>query len=160
MKYIELLTADRTIVSVISTEQPSFVKYVRRNNIFVGCRENEAEAICIDNQIACLPGHEYIKSVRDDVILDAIFIDQFEYDRLNYLASTKEDEEPQVNDTEQSTTENIMSELDFKVELVKLKEATNKYFKTVSDPSTNSIAKIRAAAQQSLEGTSTSAEDV
>jgi hypothetical protein len=158
MKNMELLADDGTVVGVAAVEQPNYLKYIARHDIFVGCREDEAQAVMIDNQICYLTGHEGIRSVRDDILLNAVFIDKDEYDRLEYLATVEpepvEQETGESEPVEQTTVETVMSDLDVKVELLKLRakdEATTQFFKTVMDPSTNSIAKIRAAAQQCID---------
>jgi hypothetical protein len=158
MKYMELLADDGTVVGVVAAEQPNYLRYVQRHDIFVGCTESEAQAVMIDNQICYLTGREGIRSVRDDILLNAVFIDKDEYDRLEYLATVEpepvEQEAGESEPVEQTGTETVMTDLDVKVELLKLRakdEATTRFFKTVMDPTTNSIAKIRAAAQQCID---------
>ena len=156
MKYMELLADDGTVVGVAADEQPNYLKYIQRHNIFIGCREDEAQAVSVDNQICYLTGHEDIKGVRDDILLNAVFIDKDEYDRLEYLATVEPETEEQQEageslPVEQGSSEVVLSDLDVKVELLKLRakdKATTQFLKTVMDPTTNSIAKIRAAAQE------------
>ena len=172
MKYMELVADNGTVISVAAVEQPNYVRYVKRHNIFVGCTEKEAEAVAVENQICYLADHEDLKSVKDDIILNAVFIDKDEYDRLSYLATVEPEEAQGVGENEpgeQPTSPEVMSDLDVKLEVLKLKatveemqkgivspsadEATVKFYETLSDSSTNSIAKIRAAAQQYLADT-------
>lgn len=158
MKYMELLADDGTVVGVAAEEQPNYVKYIARHDIFIGCREDEAQAVMIVDQICYLTGHEDLRSVRDDIILNAVFIDEYEYERLIYLATAEPEPVEQGagegEPVEQTAAESVMTDLEVRVELLKLRakdEATTRFFKTVMDPSTNSIAKIRAAAQQCID---------
>lgn len=158
MKYMELLADDGSVIGVVATEQPNYLRYVQRHDIFIGCTETEAQAVAVDNKICYLTGHEDIKSVRDDILLNAVFIDKDEYDRLEYLATAEPETEDQQEAGEsesvvQGSSGEVLSDLDVKVELLKLRakdEATTQFFKTVMDPNTNSIAKIRAAAKECM----------
>ena len=174
MRYMELVALDGTIVGVVSEEQPNFLRYSHSVNLFLGCTETEADSVMIDNQICYLNGHEELQSVRDDIFLNAVFIDEDEYNRLSYLASVEEggvsDENDEVTQ-DNGMDETILTDLDYKVEVLRLKEqveelqkngvaspvndeATQRFYETLSSSSTNTIAQIRAAAQQYLDDTS------
>lgn len=174
MRYMELMSDNGSIVSVVAVDEPNFLRYIPQQDIFVGCREDEAIAVGFDNTICCLDGHEDIKGVRDNIILNAVFIDEDEYNRLSYLASVEEggvsDENDEVTQ-DNGMGETILTDLEYKIEVLRLKEqveelqkngvaspvndeATQRFYETLSSSSTNTIAKIRAAAQQYLDDTS------
>ena len=113
------------------------------------------------------------KRFRNDIVLSAFFIDKDEYDRLVYLSENPE--QPKQDDIEENTDvvnnkqPEILTMAQVAIELQNIKadvanlqssaplndDATVKFYETLSDSSTNSIAKIRAAAQQYLDDTAT-----
>ena len=123
MRYMELIADDGTVVGVAEVETPCFVRYVERHDSFIGCKENDAQAVIVGDHICCLTGHEDIKSVKDDIVLNAIFIDKDEYDRLEYLdnlePSPDEPEDDEPVEPEDDT------KLDIKVELIRLRTEVN-----------------------------------
>ena len=130
-------------------------------------------------QIYALGGNELIKSVKDDIVLNAFFVDKDEYDRIDYLLKNFDDTSDTTENTENTDSEyqsqetsDVVTMAQLSAEIIGLKseisslksspqlndEATVKFYETLSNSSTNSIAKIRQAAQQYLEDTSTTTE--
>lgn len=179
MRYIALKTVDGTIVGVEAVDEPDFVRYSSRHDIFIGCTEKEAQGIVSPDgkSIYEIGNNEQLKSIRDDIVLNAFFIDKDEYDRLCFLFENSGSVDDYLNETEVSSVpeegpsevitmlqlaENLES---LKKEVANIKtlsplndEATIKFYETLSSSSTNSIAKIRNAAQQYLDDTAAVSE--
>lgn len=182
MKYIELRDESGLIVGAEAMESPNYLRYVARHNIFVGCTESQAQGIVSKdgNSIYALGGNELIKSVKDDIVLNAFFVDKDEYDRIDYLLNNSDDTSDTTENTEKTDSESqsqetseVLTMAQLSAEIIGLKseisslksspqvndEATVKFYETLSNSATNSIAKIRQAAQQYLDDTSNIAAD-
>lgn len=184
MRYIKLCDASGLVVGAEKLENPAFVKYIRRNDIFVGCLESQAQGIVSTNGNSIyIINNSNLQSIKDDIVLSAFFIDEDEYERIMFLI--EENENPSDNNSELNNTEgeNIsddnnksemltlaqvvvqLNQLERQVSQMSLAtpvndEATTKFYETLSSTNTNSIAKIRQAAQQYLDDTSSIEREV
>lgn len=182
MRYIKICDSSGTIVGVEKLDNPSFVKYVKRNDLFIGCVENQAQGIVSsDGKSIYMINNSNLKSIKDDIVLNAFFVDEDEFERISFLlenSKSSSDDNSDINnpdankEPEDDSTSEVLTLAQVVVQLSKLQkqveemnmtspvndEATTKFYETLSSSSTNSIAKIRQAAQQYLEDTSTTTE--
>lgn len=124
-----------------------------------------------------------LQSIKDDIVLSAFFIDEDEYKRIMFLIEesknqinedTKIDESEDNGNSDKNNTSEVLTLAQIAVQLSQLKrqvnqismitpindEATTKFYETLSSANTNSIAKIRQAAQQYLDDTSSNESEV
>lgn len=182
MRYIKLCDSSGTIVGVEKLDNPSFVKYVKRNDLFIGCVENQAQGIVSsDGNSIYIFNNSNLQSIKDDIVLSAFFIDEDEYKRIMFLIEenkinedTKIDESEDNGNSDKNNTSEVLTLAQIAVQLSQLKrqvnqismttpindEATTKFYETLSSANTNSIAKIRQAAQQYLDDTSSNESEV
>lgn len=180
--YIGLKTSENAsesagvTVGAEAIENPVFLRLQKRRSILVGCTEKEAQGIqsVSGNSVYQLEGREEIPAeIENKSEYVAFYTDEYEYERLRYLSELPADTESDENTNdsgeipEQQENEHILSLAEVSAELNKVKaemanlsvispvndEATLTFYRTISDSSTNSIAKIRAAAQQYLDDT-------
>lgn len=152
------------IVGAEAIEEPGYVR--NQKDGIIRCTLPTAQGIIAGDgsRIYQLADREALTGVEYE-LLSASFVDVTEYERLSEEISAPEEETGESEQEQQSESE-VMSDLDMKVELLNLRsevdmlkqgpiqdEATTRFYQTLSDSSTNSIAKIRAAAQQYLDDT-------
>lgn len=166
IKHIKLFSTDGQIVGVEKINEPEFVQWLESAQQITRCEEREAQGIIsADNStIYQLDNKQKIES--SEVSLTASFIDEIEYDCLvNQFDDPKEEIPEELPDEEKKK---YMTAPEMRARIIALEkavtegngspiindEATANFYKTLADSSTNSIAKIRAAAQQYLDDTS------
>jgi hypothetical protein len=166
--YLKLQSTDNTIVAVEEITDPAYVCYQARNGIIIRCTEKEAQGIMSANgqTIYQLADKARLQGI-EETLLDAFLIDEFEYETLkNKIEMPPEETTDTDGNNADSDTVLTMGELVTSInqlreaiakyttaERTDNDEATQKFYETLSDSSTNSIAKIRAAAQQYLDDT-------
>lgn len=165
MIYLKLQRDDGTIVGVEKHENPNYVCYQERNNLIIVCQEKDAQGIMSKNGAAIYQLNDKpLLRGTEETLLSAFIIDKYEYEMLeNQFKDVPAEEESETSDENISKTL-TMAELTAEVEKLKAQiaafpsstvndEATVKFYTTLSEPTTNSIAKIRAAAQSYLDET-------
>lgn len=102
MVYLKLQDIDGTVIGVEEISDPSYVCYQKRNSILVRCSEKEAQGImsATENTIYQIHGKEKLQGIEEQ-LLDAFFIDDFEYEVLkNKIGEMSDDTETGVEDIE------------------------------------------------------------
>lgn len=170
MVFIKLKNSEGTVVSVEAVSDESWAKYQQKNNIIIRCPQHEAEGIYNYNGSKVYQLNERNEMHGEDVVtgLIAIVIPEWEYENLLNEIEVPAVEEADESVIEKTSEEKVISNSDLYLMVSELKgevdnlkngpvndEATTRFYQTLSDTSTNSIAKIRAAAQQYLDDTST-----
>ena len=161
-------------VGAEAIENPVFMRLQKRRGILVGCTEQDAQGIlsASGRSVYQLEGREELPDTLEEKSeYTAYYTDQYEYDRLKYLSELPPDDEGDENENTEGTdeTEHVISVAEVAAELDRVKaeiaalapvndEATLRFYRTLSDSSTNSIAKIRAAAQQYIDDTTTAVQ--
>ena len=169
MVFIKIKNSEGTVISVEAVSDESWAMYQQKNDLIIRCPQQEAEGIYNFNGSKVYQLADRNEIHGEDVVpgLTAAVIPEWEYDNLlNEIEApaVEELEELAGNETpEEKVFSNadlylMVSELRDEVDTLKQgpiqDEATTRFYQTLSDSSTNSIAKIRAAAQQYLDDTS------
>ena len=165
MKHIKILSKvdNTTVIGAERLENTIYVKYQERNNCIVICSEKEAQGIMTadEKHICQLDNKPLMESNEIDFV--ASFISEAEYDEL-ILNLDDPQEEPPEESTEEEKSD-YMTAAVMRQRIIDLEQrlqggamsvnddATQNFMATLADPSTNSIAKIRAAAQSYLDET-------
>lgn len=169
-KLIKLLSKvdNTTVLGVQRLEKPMYVKFQQRNACIINCTEKEAQGVMTadERHICQLDNKPVMES--DEVKFIASFISEAEYDELVVeLADPPEELPAELPEEERSgkMTAPEMRERILELEAIVKggamavnDEATQNFMATLSSSETNSIAKIRAAAQQYLEDTASADE--
>lgn len=141
------------VIDVLSNLE--FIVHQKNNNINVIGKKSEAFGVLSSdsNEIYAVCGMKTPPDGNYRTVTLAV-IDSIEYESLNKElnnsdSNTSSEENPEVTDTELSTTQQGS---------VEVTPGLQKFFETVANSDTNSIAKIRQAAQQYLDDTATPAE--
>lgn len=102
MVYLKIQNADGTVIGVEEIKDPSYVCYQKRNNIVILCSEKEAQGILSvnENTIYQIHGKEKLQGI-EDTLLDAFFIDDFEYEVLkNQIGEMPDHTDTDIGGTE------------------------------------------------------------
>lgn len=102
MVYLKIQDADGIVVGVEEIKDPSYACYQKRNNIVILCSEKEAQGILSvnENTIYQIHGREKLQGI-EEKLLDAFFIDDFEYEVLkNQIGEMPDNTESSMEDTE------------------------------------------------------------
>jgi len=102
MVYLKLQDADGTIIGVEEISDPSYVCYQKRNSILIRCSEKDAQGImsATENTIYQIHGKEKLQGIEEQ-LLDAFFIDDFEYEVLkNQIGELPDNTETNIEGTE------------------------------------------------------------
>jgi hypothetical protein len=168
MKHIKLLLpTDHTVVGVAVVDNESFVCV--QEGALIRCTEQEAQGIITDGgkTIYQLDNKPPISIESVEIKLNASFISKSDFEDLSVILSSNDVqiENPEENDIDDNNQKTLtMAKLAADIESIKEQvsaisvafvndEATKRFYTTLSNPETNSIAKIRAAAQSYLDET-------
>lgn len=176
-KYIKLFSQDNSsvILGVEKIDEPMYIKWQEKHKALLLCPEKEAQGILSVNGKSKyqLENKEQIPSGEE--LLVASFIDEYDYELLyNKIGAPTDDDTESEEETNNNGDDNkVLAYNDLVQKVFELEktintapsgastvtdEATQKFMATISNSETNSIAKIRAAAQQYLDDTSNFAE--
>lgn len=108
MVYLKLQDTDGTVVGIEEINNPTYVCYQERNSILIRCSEKEAQGIMSanENTIYQIHGKEKLQGIEEQ-LLDAFFIDDFEYEVLKNTIDEISDSVSETSVTDDTEVDEI-----------------------------------------------------
>lgn len=124
MVYLKIQNADGTIIGVEEIKDPSYVCYQKRNNIVILCSEKEAQGIqsVNGNTIYQIHGKEKLQGI-EETLLDAFFIDDFEYEVLKNKIGDMPDDTDTETDGSENEEDKVLTSVELAQRVVALEKA-------------------------------------